>query len=176
MKRLCLALAALFVGGEAAYGLASMQVFYGYRLQQDGKVDRNAHVITLAGHIDPLPLIPASLGVTYAPWISYQTGDHEESATGMELGVELAGWLPMVPFVTPYAKVNYTVWGEQKIKPKGGGSESKNDLSGVSGAVGIGYDLLPLTTILVEVGYATRKIGEADYQHATMSIGVEVGI
>ena len=175
MKKTCLALAALFVCGEAAYGLASMQVFYGYRLQQDGEVDRNAHAVTLAGQLSPLPLIPASLGVTYTPWLGYQTDDSEESATGWELGVELAGWLPIVPFVTPYAKINYTFWGEQKIEYKGG-SEIKNKINGISGAAGVGYDLLPFTTVLAEVGYAMRNIGEADYAHFTMSVGVEVGI
>ena len=178
MKKI-LALAMLFACAEAAYSLAGMQVFYGYRTQKEGKVARNAQTVTLAGHLSPLPLIPVGLGVTYAPWISYQTTDLEESATGMEIGVELLGWLPMVPFVTPYAKVNYTVWGKQKLTYKEGDDETKNKenkLSGMSGAVGVSYDVVPLVSVMAEAGYAQRKIADDNYSHATLSIGVEVGI
>lgn len=176
MKKI-LVLAVLFVYAEAAYSLAGVQVFYSYRMQKEGKVARNAQAVTIAGHLSPLPLIPVGLGVTYAPWISYQTTGGEESANGMEIGVELLGWLPMVPFVTPYAKVNYTVWGRQKLTYKEGASDPiENKLSGMSGSVGVSYDLLPLISVMAEAGYAQRKMADDDYSHATLSIGVEVGI
>ena len=174
MKKL-LVLVALYVYAEAAYGLVGGQLFYGYRIQKEGEFDRSAQTVTIAGHVSPLPLIPVGLGVTYSPWISYQTRDIEESATGMEVGVELLGWLPMIPIVTPYAKLNYTVWGMQTLTPKFD-DEIENKLSGMSGAVGGSYDVIPLVSILVEAGYTIRKIGGGDYSHATLSLGVEVGI
>lgn len=177
MKKI-LGLTVLFTCAEVAYGLAGMQVLYGFRMQKEkeGELARNAQVVTIAGHLSPLPLIPVGLGVTYAPWVSYRTKDSEESANGMEIGGELLGWLPMIPFVTPYAKVNYTVWGRQKLTYKDGSDATENKLSGMSGSVGVSYDVLPLISVIAEAGYAQRKIADDDYSYVTLSIGAEVGI
>lgn len=177
MKRFCWLLAGLYCFAEAAYGLASMQAFYSYRLQKEGEQDSSAHMATLAGHLSPLPLIPVGLGVSYSPWVSYEVQDGEDSATGMELGVELLGWLPMVPFVTPYAKINYTVWGHKKTTYEDSVQPEKEEkVKGMGAAVGIGYDLLPLLTLMAEVSQGFRSIEDQDFNSTAFSIGVEVGI
>lgn len=187
MKKI-LVLAALFVCAEAAYGLASMQVFYNYRMQKNDVYDNSAHLVKLSGHVSPLPLIPASLGVVYFPWVGYTADkdNNEESVSGMEVAVELMGWLPMVPFVTPYAKINYTVWGYRKVTCVEGricGDTEQQDVDGMELGLGVGYDVLPFVTLVAEVSQGLRKV---EYEHesdenkkfnaTTLSIGVEVGI
>ena len=181
MKKICLVLVALFVYAEAAYGLASAQVFYGYRIQKNDNYDRSAHLVKLSGHLSPLPLIPVGLGVTFLPWVSYGIDESigEESATGMELAVELMGWLPMVPFITPYAKINYTVWG-QKTTTRTGWDDLKEKVGGMEIGFGASYDLLPLISVMAEVSQGLRTIEKddlkEDFNATTLSIGVEVGI
>lgn len=186
MKKI-LVLAALFVCAEAAYGLASMQVFYNYRMQKNDVYDNSAHLVKLSGHVSPLPLIPASLGVVYFPWVGYTADkdNNEESVSGMEVAVELMGWLPMVPFVTPYAKINYTVWGYRKVThtEASGWDDKEQDVGGMELGLGVGYDVLPFVTLVAEVSQGLRKVeyeNETDenkkFNATTLSIGVEVGI
>ncbi len=185
MKKICLVLVALFVYAEAAYGLASAQVFYGYRIQKKSAdmdmgedIDVSAHLVTVAGHLSPLPLIPVGLGATYSPWVAYATAENEESSTGMEVGVELLGWLPMVPFVTPYAKINYTVWGYKKTTFKDDQNlpDKEEKVGGMEIGVGVSYDLLPLISVMAEVSQGLRTIEDEDFNATTLSIGFEVGI
>ena len=183
MKKICLVLVALFVYAEAAYGLVGAQVFYGYRIQKNDNDDSSAHLVKLSGHLSPLPLIPVGLGVTFLPWVSYSADENigEESVTGMELAVELMGWLPMVPFVTPYAKINYTVWGHKTTTHT---DDSWDDLEEKVGGMEIGfgasYDLLPLISVMAEVSQGLRTIEkeneDEDFNATTLSIGFEVGI
>ena len=188
MKKL-LVLAALFVYAEAAYGLVSGQVFYGYRLQKNDAHDESSHLLKIATHVSPVPLVPVGLGVVWSPWVSYSVDENkgEESATGMEFAVELMGWLPMVPFVTPYAKFNYTLVGYQKIThtEDSGWDDKEHDVGGMELGVGVGYDVLPFVTIVAEVSQGLRTIeyedDEADdenkkFNATTISLGVEVGI
>ena len=176
MKKI-LVLAALFVYAEAAYGLVGGQVFYGYRLQKKDSDDHSAHFVKVATHISPVPFVPVGLGVVYIPWLNYAVDENssEEAATGMELAVELVGWLPMIPIVTPYAKINYTVWGYKKTTDFEL-DDLEQKVSGMEIGVGVGYDVLPLVTLMAEVSQGLRKVEDKDFNATTLSIGFEVGI
>ena len=152
--------------------------FYSYRMQKKDNDDHSAHLIKLSGHVSPLPLVPVGLGVTYLPWVNYSTADNEESATGMELAVELLGWLPLVPIVTPYAKINYTVWGHKTTTytELSGWEDLKEKVGGMEIGVGASYDLLPLVSVMAEVSQGLRTVGDQDFNATTLSVGFEVGI
>ena len=187
MKKLLL-LAVLFVYAEAAFALVGGQLFYGYRMQKNDAYDDSAHLVKIATHLSPLPLVPVGLGAVFFPWVSYSADEDkgEDSASGMELAVELVGWLPMIPIVTPYAKVNYTVWGHKKITytESSGWDDKEHDVGGMELAVGVGYDVFPLVTIVAEVSQGLRTIEYEEetnednkkFNATTLSVGIEVGI
>ena len=179
MKKI-LVLAALFVYAEAAYGLVGVQAFYNYRLQKKDDDDHSAHLVKLSTHVSPVPLVPVGLGVVYFPWVGYSADKDksEEAATGMELAVELVSWLPMIPIVTPYAKINYTVWGYKKTTYTEVSSldDFEQKVGGMEIGVGVGYDVLPLVTLMAEVSQGLRKVEDEDFNATTLSIGFEVGI
>ena len=177
MKKI-LMLVALFVYAESAYSLVGGQLFYGYRMQKKDDNDQSAHLARISAHVSPIPLVPVGLGVAYFPWVSYAVDKDkaEKSASGMELAVELVGWLPMVPIVTPYAKINYTVWGHKKTTYDNGTEDNEEKVSGMEIGAGVSYDVLPLVSVVAEVSQGLRKIEDAEFNATTLSIGVEVGI
>ncbi len=186
MKKI-LVMAVLLVYAEAAYSLASAQVFYSHRLDIDKKddIDNSAHVVKIGGYVSPLVLIPVGLGLTYSPWIKYgkamdNAGNEGLSSTGMEISADLLGWLPMIPFITPHARISYTVWGhkttELELATLAGDKEIKEKVSGMEIAVGAGYDVLPFVTIMAEVAQGLRKVEDKSFNATTFTVGIEAGI
>ncbi len=178
MKKI-LVLTALFIYAEAAYSMVGAQLFYGYRWQKKDDIDNSAHLTKVSAHVDPLPFVPVALGVSFYPLVLYRADENrgEESASGMEVDVELLGWLPMIPFVTPHARLSYTVWGNKKTTYSEQSFADRNDkVSGMGVGIGATYDLLPILSVMAEVSQGLRKVGDTDFNATTLSIGVGVSI
>lgn len=207
-------LRSLFVGlalisvSTNAFALVSGQGFVGrrwYDLKSAGNEPNGikADEIQASVLVDPIPLVPIAAGLSLAS-INFDA-DNYGFATEIkifEVGLDLVAWLPMVPIVTPYAKIKIplmSTWeakyhfpaGELEANAADGSTTAK--VSGTHINIGIKYSIAPLTSLLLEIGTAnekikftegvqgSQKVSGSDIPAATakssaLRLGVEVGI
>ncbi len=157
--------------------------------------------VNLSVHLDPIPLVPVSFGA-YVALLDYQTdkdGDMAmKSLKGTEGGLELMAWLPMVPVITPYAKLGFPLYsafkGDIRSADVVTGVESElaavYKTSGLRLGVGAMWSPLPLLSVMAQVDFGTQKMKleklndqkvsgagtESDYKSTAFLLGVRVGI
>ena len=186
-----------------AFALFDAQVMVGKRWYEQEVAGEThglqAQQISVAAHVDPLPVIPIAVGVGINNMMlnTKDLGEDIDSASVFEAGVEVMAWIPMVPVITPYGRLHVPVTGKYVVKGKieaAGASADYAETATVSGYhlnVGAKYAPLPLVKLLFEVGMSTQKFkpdevkvggtvqpkgDETDLKSKTFLIGVEVGL
>lgn len=182
-----------------AFALVSAQMTVGMRTAKlDGK-NRNATEYAVSGTIDPIPLVPVAAGATMViqNWDKDDFGDDfgASKVTGTEFTLDVKGWLPMVPVITPYAKLSYVVVGamviEGDLEFEGNTVPGKTTVStsGTHLTLGAQYPVLPLVNAVFEYGIGTQKIKtddvsipgatdpleSDDWKSNSYSVGINVG-
>jgi len=181
-------LTALIVGAaltaSSAFALVAGQVQVGKRWAEfepgegQDKYGAQATEMVASVHVDPIPLVPVSAGASLALQTWNAADFNAKTAAGSELGLEVMAWVPMVPFLTPYAKLRYVVMG--KILTEGEVTET-NELTGIpvtsktaaqratSGFhlnLGAKFSVLPLVSVLVELGNGFGEAQLEEYKKA----------
>lgn len=177
---------ALLIFGANCYALINGQGHYGLRQYAvkdaaDNDVRIQGKATTLSVHFDPIPFIPISAGFTYSSVMMDKdafTGS-PDTAEISELGLEVAVWIPMVPVVTPYAKVRLVL--DSELKFGGGSGNSDATLTGTHINLGVTYPLLPLVSLGLELSQAFQEIDsfggkKQSFNSQGVALGVQVGI
>lgn len=155
--------------------------------------------VNLSVHIDPIPLVPVSFG-GYLSTLDYDTdadGDlRAATLKGTEAGLEVMAWLPMVPVITPYAKLGlpvYSVFKADLIDTDPVTNVTREipavmKSSGLHLGIGAMWSPLPLVAILAQVDLGTQKmkveevdgqdpnVDDFDYKSTGFLLGVRVSI
>ena len=170
-KSMRFVLIAASLSSSQAFALIHGQALVGKRwaeITPDGidKYGAQATEIAAAVHVDPIPLVPVSAGLSLAVqnWRPEDLG--AKTAAGTELGLEVQAWVPMVPFATPYAKLRWVMLGKMAVE--GDETDETSGLttkyaqeystSGVHVNVGAKFDLLPLVSMMVELGNSFGEV------------------
>ena len=207
-KLLPLALTAVALHAGSAQAFFDAELMYGKRwYAMEGADDKTHGVqsqeIQVAAHISPIPLVPVSIGalINMGTLKTADFGPDVSDAKVFQAGVDVMAWIPMVPFVTPFARLTVPLVSTMALKykvdtdvPNVQQNVVETDkLSGYHLDVGAKIPVLPLINVLVEVGMAseTSKADEVKLDGAKQSdldtkaykagsqsftVGVEVGI
>ena len=199
---LILTAAALYT--SSAMALVDVELLYGrqwYQLQSTPVYGYSATDVDVAAHIDPIPLVPISFGVK----ADFGSIDHSDVQTGLgyssvstaaiaKAGLDIMAWVPLVPIVTPYVRLDIPVVGTQTIKGTAGGvaATRTSNINGFDLGIGGKFSLLPLIKVLVELdqNMESEKIksetangGNVTYDSSNVAlnsraffVGVEVGL
>ena len=184
-----------------SFSLFDAQLFAGrswYSSETDGNRNGAAHnVVGLAGHVDPLPLIPVSFGLmlTKTDPLARDQVDGIDSDSIISIGIDVMGWLPFVPVITPYGRFTVLVYGKTGYKSKDPDTKVEFDAGeGHIFSLGIKYSILPLFDLFAELGKGITltkitecKIGENSClndnldnkraaNHDRLLLGIQTGI
>ena len=152
--RIFLLVSALLFTAQTSYAVVDLQL--GLRWSSYEGIaeveDFTSIDMVLGAHIAPLPLVPLSLGLAVG-FGGYENNkvDKNKHHGSMDVGLMVRGWLPMVPVVTPYGWLRYTLWGNWEY-----GSEDdrkQGDLDGYLLGIGAKHDFFPLLHTFLELGY-----------------------
>ena len=201
-----LACATLAMQAGAASAFFDVQVMAGkrwYEISGDDFGDQETHVssqeMVLAAHIDPIPAVPVAFGVSaaMATMDKEAWGPTTKTATGVEIGLDIMAWIPMVPIVTPFARLRYplmstmAIEGESTVASETVKSVMTLDVSGPQIGLGVKWSPLPVLKVLLEVqkGMQTIKIdevklgdektsgdGSGDLASNAFLLGIEIGL
>lgn len=161
MKIRILALLPILLFSQISFGLISGEISVGPKLQKlktlkkIPKVLSNA--ITLSLHLDPIPVLPVSLGFSYMInelKSADFSGESIAKASVNEVGLEIKAWFPLMPIVTPYAKIRYVADSKYEISYEDDSSNFSKKLDGWHTFVGIEYQALPFIYFLAEMDIA----------------------
>lgn len=199
-----LACAVLALQAASASAFFDVQVMAGKRWYERNDSDGGnvaAQETGLAAHLDPIPLVPVGFGV-YATMSSLDKdafGAGTDTAAGLEAGLDIMAWLPMVPIITPYARLKYpfmSTWaveGEQAVTASGPvvKTASSYAVSGPHVGIGAKWSPLPIVKLLVEAQMGSQKIeldeleiagvktkggDSSDLKSNAFLIGLEIGL
>ena len=169
-----------------------------YSLKGNGQTQGiSATKLSVAAHVDPIPLVPVSFGLRldYEMLKHGDTGlDSVDTATVVRPGIDITAWVPMVPIVTPYVRLEVPLAAKMVVKGKSGGTsvDDEGDITGYDLAIGVKYSVIPLVKVMAEVGRSTEKFKQTtltvsdfptppnkstfDMNGTSFLVGVEVGI
>jgi hypothetical protein len=176
-----------------ALAIVSGQVNYGKRSassKMSGTSDTySADEYTAGVWLDPIPLVPVAFGGSMIIQ-NWDKDDFGATTTGSQLTLDVKGWLPMVPVVTPYVKVSYILNGQ--ILAESTGTKGKYSVTGTQTSLGLTYGILPLVSLAAEYGIGAQKIKvdeitvggvevsgtseSSDWNSSAFSFGINVGI
>ncbi len=164
-----LSLLLLTLTAPAAHAIVDAQLLVGKRWAEFDSQNTTSGVqateTIVSAHVDPIPLVPVSFGARFA-YQDWNEGDFggADSVEASDLGLEVMAWLPMVPFITPYGKVSYSILtplvSTQKSTTTNNGvtteTETKTVWKGTAlhFSAGILYPVpvIPLLSFMLEVG------------------------
>ncbi|NRA66270.1 MAG: hypothetical protein HRU19_17420 [Pseudobacteriovorax sp.] len=157
---------------ETSFALIEGQLLVGQRSSKPDLGDTFTGTETkLSVYVDPIPLVPVGVGLTFAN-TSY---DEDGLDSGTEISLDVTAWIPIPGSIEPYAKIGYIVSGELK-----GGGDSV-DIGGTKFGLGVKFSLIPLVAVMAEVEKSSTEItsGVADgfkYDNTSFFVGVAAGI
>ena len=148
-----------------------------YHLATPKALDVTSTEVAVAAHIDPIPLVPVSFGARVGvgtldngPLKTYFGAASIDNASIVEAGLDVTAWIPMVPVITPYARLNIPVYGAWAVKGKILGLsqlavpfEENGKISGMQLSIGAKYPILPLIKVLVEANLGNETWKESTY-------------
>lgn len=172
MRQLAIfAAAAIFTSATASTALALIdgEVSVGKRSGTWSSGDTSKSIasnsVQMAGHVDPIPLVPVSFGVRLiSESYNANIADHGvKSLTSTAIIPEITAWLP-IGDIRPFARVGYTM-----LSPYRGTAEyTANSTtsfatvvyksSGPRFAAGVEYSILPLISILATLEHSTETL------------------
>lgn len=167
-----LAAAALATQATSALAFFDVQALVGrrwYELKGDYDQNVSSQEMVIAAHIDPIPLVPVAFGASVAMGALDKDAYANEvkTASVFEGSLEVMAWIPMVPIITPYARLKYPVVSKVLVESETtiGTTTTKtaatSTLSGPTIGVGAKWAPLPVLKFLVEAQRGMQKI-EAD--------------
>ncbi len=184
------------LASSSAFALVDAQVLGGKRWYKFDSGKRGGTVVQVAAHLDPIPLVPVSFGLSMTK-VTLEEGGGVTEASMTETGLDICAWIPLVPVVTPYGRLNYPVYGRALMKsnlPAGTVTnryESTAKISGPHLSVGLKYSPLPLVKVLLETSLGKQKTSDAetkvngvkdtnnkdeDLTSKTVLVGLEIGL
>ncbi len=195
--------AAAFTAGEA-FALFDAQVLVGkrwYELEGEGETTPvQSQEVSVAAHVSPIPLVPVSFGALINVG-SFRKDDIDEStgyikeAALFQGALDIQAWVPLIPILTPYARLSIPVYGTFALEGGEGATKyvSTSSLTGVQVSLGAKFSFIPLVSILLEAGTGMEKIKLTEEKLAgtknndlddkayganskSFKLGVEVGI
>lgn len=184
----------LLLPAGSSYGFFDAQALVGKRKGDVGKTSVDGDELTLAVHLDPIPLVPVAFGLSLSH-VNF-SGESDpaklsfDDIVGQEYVAEVMAWVPIGLFgFKPYGKVGYTVGGNYKFKGLvDAGSPPSTDPesytytpAGTHLSIGLKWSPLPLIGILAEYKMSDQELKKsgrptADYKTSSLLFGVEVGI
>ena len=156
----------------SALALFDAELLYGRRWydvkpKQGSATGVNGTDVSLAAHVDHIPLVPVAFGASFAmvDLNLDDLGGNFSEAKIVEPAFDIKAWIPMVPFVTPYVKIKFPISDLAKFATKASteteGVKTEETklykLSGYHLNAGIAYSPLPLIKILFEGGLGMEK-------------------
>ena len=151
--------------------------------------------IQVAGHLDPIPLVPVSFGVrvindTFNPTVA----DHSmKSLSATAVVPEVSAWFPFGD-IKPFARLGYTLVSAYKgtMETTVLGSTVSGDVAfkstGVRMAAGVNYSILPLIALSAAFEQSTEKLSvseklagvtiesDFDFKNTALIVGIKAGI
>src|SRR5690349_20002551 len=101
-------LVAFYAG--SAFAVFDFDVTGGKRWYESGSGDTKANIAAqefdVTAHLDPSPLVPVSCVVIANVSTPRKDDLHATEAKAFPAGLDLQAWLPMVPVVTPHARLS----------------------------------------------------------------------
>src|SRR5688500_2083486 len=161
----CVTTVALLCHAGSALAIFDVQALVGKRWYkwetEDDTHGLASQSLGVAAHLDPIPLVPVSFGVAaFMHDIRAEDwpGGGVDEASVIEAGLDVQAWLPMVPLVTPYVRLNYPL--HSVIAAKGKVESPTGDvdvaiagkLKGFNLHVGAEFSIIPLVSVIVEAG------------------------
>jgi hypothetical protein len=181
------ALLAATLSASSAFALIDAEALVGrrwYTLGTDPASKISSQEVAVAAHLDPIPLIPISFGARVGMGTlnegqvkSAFGASSIETATVAEAGLDVMAWIPLVPIITPYVRLNIPVYGVWAVKGKVNTllvsdvplvREAK--LSGTQLSIGAKYSVLPLVKVLFEANYGKETWKPSEYTIAGQTI------
>lgn len=121
----------------------------GYRGALDSKIG-SGPVIKALFHLDPIPLVPVSIGASFTYVALMGLPDDKKVDLG-EFSLELAAWLPFQIFhLTPYVRAAVPIYNFF-IGPDASGQSGKA-FAGFHGTVGLSWNFLSAFSLFLEGG------------------------
>ena len=197
-------ISALILAANPAMALIGGEVSVGQRsgsFKESGSSGKtlSSQTLELAGHLDPIPLIPISFGVRLvSDAYDAKVADHGfKSMTSTAIVPEVSAWLPLGD-LKPYARVGYTAVSAYKAtveKSLAGVTASGSAVLKSTGpriAAGLEWSILPMISLSGAMEYSTEtisiseaKVGGVDltqgakdisYANTAILVGVKAGL
>lgn len=189
MRRfLCLGMTLVgLLSAKSAWALVDGQAYVGqqwYSLSAASDINVSGSEFGVGVHFDPLPLVPVAVGASFSA-VSLDKEAFSPSAdlAGFSaLHLDIIAWVPMVPVVTPFARLKYNLSGKLKVEYADPTKDDIDaDVSGYHLSVGLKYGLIPLLSLTLEVGQGYQKAdkvdgSERDLNSSFVGVGLEVRI
>jgi len=196
-------LTASLMSAQPAFAIFNVQVMGGQRSSEfdvqgaGSDFDKSGSELRLAAHLDPIPLVPISFGLSFAQ-TTFDDINFDPALTvpvtgkidGTDIDLEIEAWLPLdIAGLLPFAKLAYTAAGDYKTSIDGSDTKIKYKPSGLNLSVGVKYEFLLRLGILAQVEFGNRSLkfdesenaGGATFQDVNQSstsflIGAQAGI
>ncbi len=162
----CLWVCTALVVSGSAHAFFDAQALVGkrsYTLKNNGTSSTiGATEVKLAAHLSPIPLVPIAVGAGLST-LSFENKGERENYQAMTGGLELLAWIPTPISITPYARLNYILFGALKGDVKDSPTSSLTwKISGLHMAIGVRYSLIPLVSLLAEYDLGSSDTFKAD--------------
>jgi hypothetical protein len=129
---------------------------------RSGSIPLSATTISMAGHLDPIPLVPISFGLrAYSD--TYQDKTQFKLKSSGRYAPEIMAWLPLGD-ITPFARLGYLASSRytESTTASSGSNTADMDFSwrgaGPTMGVGIKYSFLPLIQLMATYERATENL------------------
>lgn len=151
--------------------------------------------IELAGHLDPIPLVPVSFGIrvvndTFNPSVA----DHMfKSLSSTAIVPEVSAWFPFGD-IKPFARLGYSLVSVYKgtVETTDNSTTPSGDVAykstGVRMAAGINYSVFPFVALSAALEQSAEKLSvseksagvtiesEMDFKNTAIVVGVKAGL
>jgi hypothetical protein len=135
--------------------------------------------VQLAGHLDPIPLVPISFGLriineTYSPTIA-KHGLKDLTSTAFV--PEVSAWIPLLGDIKPFARLGYTLVSAYKGRMEAsllGAGDVVYESKGVRLAAGVNYSFMPFVSISAAVEQSSEKLSTSEAKFAGVDLKSQV--
>lgn len=170
LRRGLLLAAACHAGSAAAF--FDVEVTAGKRWYEMNSGADEAHFgaqeFDANAHFNPFLQVPVAAGLGGAVIKPDKDEFGASEVRGIQVGLDVKAWLPVVPVILPYLRLNvplYSSWvAEFKDATTGSPSKASYKTTGYRWAFGARYSLLPVLDFLLEAGSGTEKIEATEVQ------------
>lgn len=162
----------LCLGGlsQSALALLHGEIAYGMRQFQTSDVTdflsikRNTDVLSVGVQVDPFPLIPASVGLSYTSSDFNVSGTdtssrgHISQSTLTEIGFDVKAWVPFIPFLTPYGRLRYIASSKFRLHYENTAENIDANVTGFLMGAGVEFSFgIPLVSVFGEAQQSFEK-------------------